>query len=103
MILASPSDSSTDLIMAGNNTPVVFIHGLWLHAASWAPWLDVFAQHGYAPVAPGWPCDPETVEEARANPDDIADQGIDDVAQHYARIIARSTGSRCWSVTPSAG
>ena len=33
--------------------PAVFIHGLWLHATSWRPWLDLFAQRGYDPVAPG--------------------------------------------------
>ncbi|MFD6532095.1 alpha/beta hydrolase [Streptomyces sp. NPDC060184] len=67
--------------------PVVFIHGLWLHATSWAPWIDLFRQEGYAPVAPGWPGDPGTVEEARANPESIADHGIDEVVNHYASII----------------
>jgi pimeloyl-ACP methyl ester carboxylesterase len=69
-------------------TPVVFIHGLWLHATSWDPWIDLVRQHGYAPSAPGWPGDPDTVAEARANPDSIADHGIDDVVAHYAAIIA---------------
>ncbi|MGW6488632.1 alpha/beta hydrolase [Streptomyces sp. NPDC055056] len=67
--------------------PVVFIHGLWLHATSWAPWIDLFKREGYAPVAPGWPGDPGTVEEARANPESIADHGIDEVVDHYAAII----------------
>jgi pimeloyl-ACP methyl ester carboxylesterase len=69
-------------------TPVIFIHGLWLHATSWAPWLDLFGQAGYAPSAPGWPGEPATVEEARANPESVADRGIDDVVEHYAKIIA---------------
>jgi pimeloyl-ACP methyl ester carboxylesterase len=73
--------------MVTTSTPVVFIHGLWLHASSWAPWLDRFTDAGYAPVAPGWPGIPDTVEAARANPDSIADHGIDDVTQHYAAII----------------
>ncbi|HVQ94722.1 MAG TPA: alpha/beta hydrolase [Mycobacteriales bacterium] len=68
-------------------TPVVFIHGLWLHASSWAPWVDLFASAGYAPIAPGWPGIPDTVDTARANPDSIADHGIDDVTKHYAAII----------------
>lgn len=68
-------------------TPVVFIHGLWLHATSWAPWAELFSEAGYDPVAPGWPGDPETVEAARANPDAIADHGIDDVTRHYQAII----------------
>lgn len=69
-------------------TPVIFIHGLWLHATSWTPWLDLFRQAGYAPSAPGWPGEPDTVEAARANPDSVADHGIDDVVAHYAKIIA---------------
>lgn len=68
-------------------TPVVFIHGLWLHATSWAPWAGLFSEAGYDPVAPGWPGDPDTVAAARANPDSIADHGIDDVTSHYAGII----------------
>jgi pimeloyl-ACP methyl ester carboxylesterase len=68
-------------------TPVLFIHGLWLHGTSWQPWIDLFQREGYAPSAPGWPGDPDTVEEARQNPESIADHGIDDVVEHYAAII----------------
>ena len=70
-----------------NPTPVIFIHGLWLHATSWQPWVDMFRQAGYEPLAPGWPGDAETVAESRANPDSIADHGIDDVVAHYSKII----------------
>ena len=73
--------------MTGTRTPVLFIHGLWLHATSWAPWLELFRQAGYEPVAPGWPGIPDTVEGARANPDSIANHGIEDVTRHYASII----------------
>ena len=68
-------------------TPVVFIHGLWLHATSWASWVELFSEAGYDPIAPGWPGDPDTVEAARANPDSLADHGIDDVTSHYEAII----------------
>jgi alpha-beta hydrolase superfamily lysophospholipase len=68
-------------------TPVVFIHGLWLHATSWAPWAELFSEAGYDPIAPGWPGDPDTVAAARANPDSIAGHGIDDVTRHYQAII----------------
>jgi pimeloyl-ACP methyl ester carboxylesterase len=74
--------------MAKTAAPVVFIHGLWLHATSWDPWLDVFRAAGYQPTAPGWPGIPDTVQEARANPDSIADHGIDDVTDHYKGIIS---------------
>jgi pimeloyl-ACP methyl ester carboxylesterase len=68
--------------------PVVFIHGLWLHPTSWAPWESMFEQSGYRVLSPGWPGDQETVELARANPDSVADKGIDDVVEHFASIIA---------------
>ncbi|GAA0393732.1 alpha/beta fold hydrolase [Microbispora corallina] len=69
------------------STPVIFIHGLWLHASSWTPWIDLFQEAGYAPSAPGWPGDGATVEESRANPEAIARHGIDDVVEHYTKII----------------
>ncbi len=69
-------------------TPVVFIHGLWLHATSWGPWLELFREAGYEPVAPGWPNEPATVEEARRHPELVADTGIDDATDHYAKVIA---------------
>ena len=75
--------------MTANRTPVVFIHGLWLHASSWGPWTDLFTEAGYAPVAPGWPGIPDTVGLARANPDSIAGYGIEEVTTHYAGIIER--------------
>ena len=73
--------------MAQKANPVVFIHGLWLHASSWEPWEDFFRKAGYDTVAPGWPGDQDTVELARANPDSVANKGIDDVTNHYAAII----------------
>ena len=68
-------------------SPVVFIHGLWLHASSWQPWVDRFSAAGYAPVAPGWPGDGETVGDTRSNADRVAGHGIDDVVAHYASVI----------------
>ena len=50
-------------LMAEAGTPVVFVHGLWLHADSWTAWIDRFTAEGYAPVAPGWPGDSATIEE----------------------------------------
>jgi pimeloyl-ACP methyl ester carboxylesterase len=68
-------------------TPVVFIHGLWLHASSWNPWQQLFAEAGYEPSAPGWPGDANSVEATRADPDSVAGYGIDDVTNHYAKFI----------------
>jgi pimeloyl-ACP methyl ester carboxylesterase len=69
--------------MNDQRTPVVFIHGLWLHPTSWQPWVDLFNQAGYDAHAPGWPGVRPTVAEAREYPDEIADRGIDDVVDHY--------------------
>jgi len=69
------------------NRPVVFIHGLWLHATSWGAWLDLFREAGYDPIAPGWPGEPGTVAGARENPDAVANLSIDDVTDHYAEIV----------------
>jgi pimeloyl-ACP methyl ester carboxylesterase len=68
-------------------TPVLFIHGLWLHASSWDPWAEAFRAAGYAPQAPGWPGDGDTVAASRENPDAIGDHGIDDVVAHFSAII----------------
>jgi pimeloyl-ACP methyl ester carboxylesterase len=73
--------------MSATRPPVLFIHGLWLHASSWQPWVEKFSAAGYDASAPGWPGDADTVEAARANPEAVADKGIDDVAEHYAGII----------------
>ena len=67
--------------------PVLFLHGLWLHASSWKPWMNYFEEAGYAPVAPGWPKEPDTVEGARRAPEVVANQGIEDVARHFRQII----------------
>lgn len=75
--------------MADTARPLVFIHGLWLHASSWQPWLDRFRAAGYEPVAPGWPKEATTVGEARANPDAVADVGIDEAAAHFAEVAER--------------
>jgi pimeloyl-ACP methyl ester carboxylesterase len=69
------------------NTPVVFIHGLWLLPSSCDRWADLFKQAGYAPLTPDWPDDPETVEEARANPDVLAKKTLGQIADHTADVI----------------
>jgi non-heme chloroperoxidase len=74
---------------ASGRTPVVFVHGLWLLASSWDRWAEHFAEAGYAPVSPGWPDDPGTVEEAFANPEVFADKTIGQVADHYADVISQ--------------
>jgi non-heme chloroperoxidase len=67
---------------------VVFIHGLWIHASSWQPWMQLFNEKGYKTLNPAWPGDSATVEESRANPKAIANRGVVEVADSYAKVIA---------------
>ena len=67
--------------------PVVFVHGLWLLSSSWEPWRAVFEENGFAAAAPGWPDDPETVAESRADPEAFARKMIGAVTDHYLQAI----------------
>src|SRR5262245_14383326 len=77
-----------DAANSSGQTPVVFIHGLWVLPSSWANWVDVFQKAGYAPLTPDWPDDPATVEEARANPKVFAEKTLGQVAAHVTEVIA---------------
>ncbi|HET9553389.1 MAG TPA: alpha/beta hydrolase [Anaeromyxobacteraceae bacterium] len=67
--------------------PVVFVHGLWLLAGSWDRWRRRFEEAGYATLAPSWPDDPETVEEARLHPEVFARKRVEQVSAHFADAI----------------
>ena len=68
-------------------TPVVFVHGLWLLPSSWDPWAAMFEEAGYVALMPDWPDDPQTVQDARANPDVLAKKTLGQIADHTAEII----------------
>jgi len=88
MAISERERKQIDEANAAGGTPVVFIHGLWLLPSSWDNWAGVFAEAGYPALTPDWPDDPETVEEARANPDVLANKTIGQVAEHTAEVIA---------------
>ena len=71
--------------------PVVFVHGLWLLPSSWDRWRALFEEHGYTTIAPGWPDDPETVEEARAHPEVFAKKSLRVITDHYAEALRALT------------
>jgi pimeloyl-ACP methyl ester carboxylesterase len=68
-----------------NQPPVVFIHGLWLHAESWQRWVDLFRQNGYEAIAASWPGDGATTEATRRNPSSVAGYGVAEIADHIAK------------------
>jgi pimeloyl-ACP methyl ester carboxylesterase len=67
--------------------PVVFVHGLWLLPSSWDRWAKLFEDNGYVALTPGWPDDPETVEEAAEHPEVFAGKSIGQIADHFETII----------------
>jgi pimeloyl-ACP methyl ester carboxylesterase len=88
--MATITDYEAQQIQQANatgKTPVVFIHGLWLLPSSWDRWAAAFEQAGYTALTPGWPDDPQTVEEANANPDAFAKKTVGQVADHFQEAI----------------
>jgi pimeloyl-ACP methyl ester carboxylesterase len=87
MAISDRESQQVEKANSSGRTPVVFIHGLWLLPSSWKNWVDFFEQNGYAGITPDWPDDPETVEEARANPDVLAKKTLKQVADHTQEVI----------------
>jgi pimeloyl-ACP methyl ester carboxylesterase len=89
MAITQQESAQIEKANASGRTPVVFIHGLWVLASSWDRWAGVFEEAGYAAVQPIWPDDPETVEQARANPEALAKKKLGQVADHTAEVIGK--------------
>jgi non-heme chloroperoxidase len=64
--------------------PIVFVHGLWLHAESWNNWVGFFRERGYDATAVSWPGDSETTEATRKNAGAVAGYGVSQIADHIA-------------------
>ena len=90
-VTTAPStvDEQLERANASGLAPIVFIHGLWLLPSSWDRWATLFEEAGYTTVSPGWPDDPDTVEEANAHPEVFAHKSIGQVADSYADVIGR--------------
>jgi non-heme chloroperoxidase len=89
--ITSREQQQIDQANASDRTPVVFVHGLWLLPSSWNDWATFFEEAGYAAVSPGWPGDPESVPEAKANPELFARQTLRGTADHHAEVIGKLT------------
>ncbi len=90
-VTTAPStvDEQLERANASGLAPIVFIHGLWLLPSSWDRWATLFEEAGYTTVSPGWPDDPDTVEEANAHPEVFAHKSVGQVADSYAEVIGR--------------
>jgi non-heme chloroperoxidase len=85
--LTTHEQEQIDRANASGLQPVVFVHGLWLLSSSWDRWRALFEEKGYTTLAPGWPDDPETVEEAKQDPEAFAHKRIKQVTDHYVDAI----------------
>jgi len=47
----------------------------------------VFEANGFAALTPGWPDDPETVDEAKTHPEVFANKSVGQVADHFEEVI----------------
>jgi pimeloyl-ACP methyl ester carboxylesterase len=74
---------------SSGNRPAVFVHGLWLLPSSWDRWGELFEESGYVAVKPGWPDDPQTVADAKANPEVFANKSVGQIADHLEAVIKR--------------
>jgi non-heme chloroperoxidase len=90
----SVTDHEAEQVKAANDSgriPVVFVHGLWLLPNSWDRWRTMFEEAGYATLAPGWPDDPNTVEDANRHPEVLAHKSIGQIADHFEDVIGGLT------------
>lgn len=88
MTLTANEIAEIERANASGRQPVAFVHGLWLLSSSWDQWRAVFEEAGYTTIAPGWPDDPESIDDARANPDVFATKMVQEVTDHYLEAIA---------------
>lgn len=67
--------------------PIVFVHGMWLHATSWQKWVDLFAAEGFDASAPLWPGERATAAGSRASATDLAGMGMERLVSSYAALL----------------
>jgi pimeloyl-ACP methyl ester carboxylesterase len=85
--ITAREERQVDEANASGRAPVVFIHGLWVLPSSWQRWEELFREAGYATLTPSWPDDPDTVEEAKANPDVFAKKSVRQIVEHTTDVI----------------
>src|SRR5436853_4202503 len=92
MATAMTSEHEREAVARANDSgkqPVVFVHGLWLLPSSWDRWAKKFETAGYTALRPGWPDDPDTVDEAKEHPEVFARKSVGDIADHSEAVIRK--------------
>jgi pimeloyl-ACP methyl ester carboxylesterase len=88
-ILSRREQQEIDRANESGRKPVVFVHGLWLLPSSWDRWRQLFDESGFSTLAPGWPDDPETVEEAHKHPDVFAHKTVKQITDRFSEVIGK--------------
>jgi alpha-beta hydrolase superfamily lysophospholipase len=73
----------------GGRGLIVFVHGLWMHAESWQPWVELFERNGYDCVKVTWPGEGPTVADCRANPQLCVGSDAYQVARQVSDLTRR--------------
>lgn len=68
---------------------VLFIPGLWIHSTAWEPWARLYERAGYTTIVEGWPGEAATPDATRANPEALNGVGLEQITEHYARLISQ--------------
>jgi pimeloyl-ACP methyl ester carboxylesterase len=69
--------------------PLMLIHGAWLSSNSWENFADYFGKRGFDVSAPEWPRKQGDVEQLREDAEDIAGLGLDEIVDHYDKLISK--------------
>lgn len=72
-------------------TPIVFVHGMFVTARCWDPWVERFTAAGHACVAPAWPHHDGAPASLRARHPDpaLARVNLHDVVAVFTDAVAR--------------
>ncbi len=69
--------------------PIIFVHGLWLHAESWNQWISFFQNSGYDARSAAWPGDGDSTETTRRHADAVAGYGVGEIVEHIAGQLSK--------------
>jgi alpha-beta hydrolase superfamily lysophospholipase len=67
--------------------PLMLVHGAWLSARSWENFADYFTSRDFAVSTPEWPRKEGDVEKLRAEGDELAGLGLEEIVDHHETLI----------------
>ncbi|MES2596185.1 MAG: alpha/beta hydrolase [Verrucomicrobiota bacterium] len=73
--------------MKTSSKTILLIHGLWVTPRSWEHFQNRYETQGYKVIAPAWPGIEGSVEDMQRDPSSFNGIGIEQVLEHYTRVI----------------